>query len=159
MRASCSTISTQVPRRVFTCGSRLRHISSWHLVKHLSSLPAWSWHSHRRRRSMLHPFYHSEHAWLTQHSLRSFISALFWITIGIAAAICIALSPVSQDPYMVWTYAGLGIVGFVAGCTFFLCFRKGRKWSVSNTVVLEAVPVEAQPVVVAYQQEKGAGKM
>jgi POT family proton-dependent oligopeptide transporter len=60
---------------------------------------------------------------------------------------------------MVWTYAGLGIVGFVAGCTFFLCFRKGRKWSASNTVILEAVPVEAQPVVIGYQEEKSAGKM
>jgi POT family proton-dependent oligopeptide transporter len=91
--------------------------------------------------------------------LRSFISALFWITIGIAAAICIALSPVSQDPYLVWMYAGLGITGFVAGCTFFVCFRKGRKWSAANTVILEAVPVDTHPIAVAYQEDKGAGKV
>jgi len=57
-------------------------------------------------------------------SLRSLVSALFWLTIGIAAAICIALAPVSQDPYLVWMYASLGIVGFVAGCGLYLCFRK-----------------------------------
>ncbi|OAL45536.1 POT family protein [Pyrenochaeta sp. DS3sAY3a] len=86
-------------------------------------------------------------------NLRSFISALFWLTIGIAAAICIALSPVSQDPYLVWMYASLAIVGFVAGCLFFLCFRKGRKWSV-NAVVLEAVQVEQGTGTPAHDVEK-----
>ncbi|KAG9959601.1 peptide transport protein PTR2, partial [Aureobasidium melanogenum] len=56
-------------------------------------------------------------------SLRSLVSALFWLTIGIAAAICIALAPVSQDPYLVWMYASLGIVGFVGGLGIYLCFR------------------------------------
>ena len=37
-------------------------------------------------------------------------------------------------------YASLAIVGFVAGCTFFICFRKGRKWE-GREVILEAVPV------------------
>jgi hypothetical protein len=80
---------------------------------------------------------------VTTTSLRSFISALFWVTIGIAAAICIALSPVSQDPHLVWMYASLAVVGFVAGCAFFLCFRKGRKWSGGDAVILEAVAVES----------------
>jgi POT family proton-dependent oligopeptide transporter len=88
-------------------------------------------------------------------SLRSFISALFWLTIGIAAAICIALTPVSQDPYLVWMYAGLAIVGFVAGCTFFLCFHKGRKWS-ANAVILEAVPVESASNDARYGEDKAA---
>ncbi|KAF7441413.1 PTR2-domain-containing protein [Pyrenophora tritici-repentis] len=57
-------------------------------------------------------------------SLRSLVSALFWLTIGIAAAICIALAPVSQDPYLVWMYGSLAIVGFVAGCALYICFRK-----------------------------------
>ncbi|KAL6171719.1 hypothetical protein ACJQWK_02725 [Exserohilum turcicum] len=56
-------------------------------------------------------------------SLRSLVSALFWLTIGIAAAICIALAPVSQDPYLVWMYGSLSIVGFVAGCALYICFR------------------------------------
>ncbi|KAL5116475.1 hypothetical protein ACEQ8H_005596 [Pleosporales sp. CAS-2024a] len=91
-------------------------------------------------------------------NLRSFISALFWITIGIAAAICIALSPVSQDPFVLYLYAGLGITGFIAGCIFFLCFRKGRKWSAANAVILEAVPVDAHTDAVPYHDSKGTGK-
>jgi POT family proton-dependent oligopeptide transporter len=49
---------------------------------------------------------------------------------------------VSQDPHLVSMYAGLAIVGIVAGCTFFVCFRKGRKCS-ANAVILEAIPVES----------------
>ncbi|KAJ4362282.1 hypothetical protein N0V83_010375 [Neocucurbitaria cava] len=86
-------------------------------------------------------------------NLRSFISALFWLTIGIAAAICIALSPVSQDPYLVWMYGSLAIVGFVAGCIFFLCFRKGRKWS-ANTMVLEAVHLDTNTYAPAMAVDK-----
>ncbi|KAH6696926.1 POT family protein [Plectosphaerella plurivora] len=59
-------------------------------------------------------------------NLRSVVSALFWLTIGIAAAICIALSPVSQDPYLVWMYGALAIVAFVAGCAFYACFYSHR---------------------------------
>ncbi|KAM0330975.1 hypothetical protein ACHAQA_003932 [Verticillium albo-atrum] len=59
-------------------------------------------------------------------NLRSVVSALFWLTIGIAAAICIALSPVSQDPYLVWMYGALGIVAFVGGCAFYACFYSTR---------------------------------
>jgi POT family proton-dependent oligopeptide transporter len=33
-------------------------------------------------------------------TLRSLVSALFWLTIGVAAAICIALAPVSQALYL-----------------------------------------------------------
>ncbi|KAF2441395.1 PTR2-domain-containing protein [Karstenula rhodostoma CBS 690.94] len=95
----------------------------------------------------------SIHVWIQAPSLRSFISALFWITIGIAAAICIALAPVSQDPYMVWTYASLGIVGFAAGCVFFLCFRKDRKWS-ADAVVLEAVHVDTNSASLVGKNEE-----
>ncbi|KAF2021447.1 POT family protein [Aaosphaeria arxii CBS 175.79] len=86
-------------------------------------------------------------------SLRSFISALFWITIGIAAAICIALSPVSQDPYLVWMYASLAIVGFVAGVIFFICFRKSANWTPEN-VILEAVAVERNSINLPGQEYK-----
>ncbi|OSS44135.1 hypothetical protein B5807_11177 [Epicoccum nigrum] len=74
-------------------------------------------------------------------NLRSFVSALFWVTIGVAAAICIALSPVSQDPHLVWMYGSLAIVGFVAGCLFFFCFRSDRTRS-AEPPILEAVPVQ-----------------
>ncbi|GJN71027.1 hypothetical protein PLIIFM63780_002382 [Purpureocillium lilacinum] len=71
-------------------------------------------------------------------NLRSVISALFWLTIAVAAAICIALGAVSQDPYLVWMYGSLAIVGFVAGCLFYVCFFPGRrKWSPREEVVIE----------------------
>ncbi|KAJ5805206.1 hypothetical protein N7474_011093 [Penicillium riverlandense] len=74
-------------------------------------------------------------------NLRSVISALFWLTIGIAAAICIGLSPVSQDPYLVWMYGSLAIVGFVAGCLFFICFRKSDSLDPVAQRLFEGVPV------------------
>ncbi|KAK1515923.1 H+/oligopeptide symporter [Colletotrichum costaricense] len=58
-------------------------------------------------------------------NLRSVVSALFWLTIGIAAAICIALAPVSQDPYLVWMNGSLVIVGFVSGCAFIFALILG----------------------------------
>ncbi|KAK8124213.1 hypothetical protein PG999_004131 [Apiospora kogelbergensis] len=60
-------------------------------------------------------------------NLRSVVSSLFWLTIGVAAAISISLSPVSQDPHLVWMYGSLAIVSFVAGCVFYACFFKNRK--------------------------------
>ncbi|KAJ5813837.1 Major facilitator superfamily domain general substrate transporter [Penicillium pulvis] len=77
-------------------------------------------------------------------SLRSFVSALFWLTIGIAAAICIGLSPVSQNPYLVWMYGSLAIVGFVAGCAFLLCFRKIDPCDQS---LVEGISIEADATV------------
>lgn len=62
-------------------------------------------------------------------SLRSVISALFWLTIAVAAAICIALAAVSQDPYLVWMYGAIGVVGFVSGCVFYACFFPRGKWT------------------------------
>ncbi|KAJ5773097.1 Major facilitator superfamily domain general substrate transporter [Penicillium paradoxum] len=75
-------------------------------------------------------------------NLRSVISALFWVMIGIAAAICIGLSPVSQDPYLVWMYASLAIVATVAGCVFYFCFRKSEKADSIDMGLVEGIPVE-----------------
>ncbi|KAJ5975430.1 Major facilitator superfamily domain general substrate transporter [Penicillium waksmanii] len=75
-------------------------------------------------------------------NLRSFISALFWLMIAIAAAICIGLTPVSQDPYLVWMYGSLAIVGFVAGCGFYLCFRKSDSLDPDTSGLIEGVPIE-----------------
>ncbi|KAJ8117652.1 hypothetical protein OPT61_g1203 [Boeremia exigua] len=86
-------------------------------------------------------------------NLRSFISALFWVTIGVAAAICIALSPVSQDPHLVWMYGSLAVVGFVAGCLFFICFRKDRRRS-TEAVILEALRVETNDEDSRGQRDK-----
>ncbi|KAL4865118.1 hypothetical protein BDV12DRAFT_200401 [Aspergillus spectabilis] len=68
-------------------------------------------------------------------SLRSLVSALFWLTIGIAAAICIALAPVSQDPHLVWMYGSLGIVGAVGGVLFYVLF--GRAFN--EPIVIESI--------------------
>lgn len=84
---------------------------------------------------------------LTINSLRSLVSALFWLTIGIAAAICIALAPVSQDPYLVWMYGSLAIVGFVAGIVFYVLF--GR--SFGEVQILESVET-----IVTHRDEETA---
>lgn len=70
-------------------------------------------------------------------SLRSVVSSLFWLTIGIAAAISISLSPFSQDPYLVWLYGSLAIVGLVSGCAFYSCFFKARKEYGREELVVE----------------------
>ncbi|KAL3496084.1 POT family-domain-containing protein [Aspergillus germanicus] len=74
-------------------------------------------------------------------SLRSLVSALFWLTIGIAAAICIALAPVSQDPYLVWMYGSLAIVGCLGGILFYVLF--GRAFDAP--VPIESVDCDADP--------------
>jgi POT family proton-dependent oligopeptide transporter len=56
-------------------------------------------------------------------NLRAVVTSVFWVTIAVGAAIGIALSPVSQDPYMVWTYGGIAVAAFIAGCVFWLLFR------------------------------------
>lgn len=56
-------------------------------------------------------------------NLRAVVTSVFWVTIAVGAAIGIALSPVSQDPYMVWTYGGIAVAAFIAGCVFWACFR------------------------------------
>lgn len=70
-------------------------------------------------------------------NLRSVVSSLFWLTIGVAAAISISLSPVSQDPHLVWMYGSLAIVSFVAGCVFYACFFRNRKASGQEEMVVE----------------------
>jgi POT family proton-dependent oligopeptide transporter len=67
-------------------------------------------------------------------SLRSLVSALFWLTIGIAAAICIGLTPVTNDPDILWMYTSLAVITWVGGCLFYACFRN----SLENVPVLES---------------------
>ena len=76
-------------------------------------------------------------------NLRTFVSSIFWVTIAIGSAIGIALSPVSQDPYMVWTYGGLAIAAFVSGSVFYICFRGSITGAVPVTVGVEAVEAPA----------------
>lgn len=60
-------------------------------------------------------------------NLRAFVSSIFWLTIAVGSAIAIALSPVSQDPYMVWLFGALAVAAFVAGCLFYVWFRDSLK--------------------------------
>ena len=60
-------------------------------------------------------------------NLRAVVTSVFWVTIAVGAAIGIALTPVSQDPYMVWTYGGISVAAFLAGCVFWVCFRDGGR--------------------------------
>lgn len=54
---------------------------------------------------------------------------------------------------MVWTYASLGIVGYVAGWAFLFCFRNDRKRTV-DAVVLEAVQVDTNTQTLGTNGEK-----
>jgi POT family proton-dependent oligopeptide transporter len=54
--------------------------------------------------------------------LRVLVSSIFWMVIAAGAALGAALSPVSKDPHMVWTHAGLSCGVFLAGCAINITF-------------------------------------
>ncbi|KAE8140245.1 PTR2-domain-containing protein [Aspergillus pseudotamarii] len=87
-------------------------------------------------------------------SLRSLVSSLFWLTIGVAAAICIGLAPVSQDPYLVWMYGSLAIVGFVAGILFYVLFGRTLKQPVPVLDSVETTPGQRED----EEAQVGSGK-
>ncbi|GEQ69148.1 hypothetical protein JCM33374_g2819 [Metschnikowia sp. JCM 33374] len=66
-------------------------------------------------------------------TMKSFIMALFMLTIAAGSALGIALAPTSKDPKLVWTYSGLAISCFLAGGAFYFCFRhyndKEKEWN------------------------------
>lgn len=70
-------------------------------------------------------------------NLRVLVSSVFWMAIAAGAALGIALSPVSKDPHMVWTYAGLSCEVFVAGCVLFMCFRHSIRKEVPVVIGVE----------------------
>ncbi|KAI5968058.1 PTR2 [Candida pseudojiufengensis] len=55
-------------------------------------------------------------------NMKSFVMSLFLFTNAIGSALGIALSPVSTDPKMVWTYSGLGVSCFIAGVLFWFIY-------------------------------------
>jgi POT family proton-dependent oligopeptide transporter len=69
--------------------------------------------------------------------LRVLVSSIFWMAIAAGAALGIALSPVSKDPLMVWTYAGLSCGVFLAGCAVLVCFRHSIKGEVPVVINVE----------------------
>ena len=56
-------------------------------------------------------------------SMKSFVMSLFLVTNAFGAALGIALSPVSVDPKMVWTFTGLAVSAFIAGILFWFIYR------------------------------------
>lgn len=66
-------------------------------------------------------------------SMKSFIMSLFLVTNAFGSAIGIALSPVSKDPKMVWTYTGLAVACFIGGCAFWVIYspynKKEDEWN------------------------------
>lgn len=60
-------------------------------------------------------------------SMKSFITSLYLLTNAFGSAIGIALSPTAENPKYVWTYSGLAISCFIAGCLFWLIFQHYNK--------------------------------
>ncbi|ORY00039.1 PTR2-domain-containing protein [Basidiobolus meristosporus CBS 931.73] len=56
-------------------------------------------------------------------SLKGTVSALSLLPNAVAALLGIALAPVSEDPYLTWLYAGIGIACFVVGILFWFFFK------------------------------------
>lgn len=56
-------------------------------------------------------------------SMKSFITSLYLVTNAFGSAIGVALSPVSKNPKMVWTYTGLAVSCFIGGCMFWILFH------------------------------------
>ncbi|EDO16648.1 hypothetical protein Kpol_529p28 [Vanderwaltozyma polyspora DSM 70294] len=56
-------------------------------------------------------------------SMKSFIMSIFLVTNAFGSAIGIAISPTAQDPKYTWTFTGLAVACFIAGCLFWICFR------------------------------------
>lgn len=57
-------------------------------------------------------------------SMKSFIMSIFLLTNAFGAALGAALSPTAVDPKLLWMYTGLAASCFVAGCLFWMFYRK-----------------------------------
>ncbi|KAK6460692.1 POT family-domain-containing protein [Scheffersomyces coipomensis] len=56
-------------------------------------------------------------------SMKSFITSLFLVTNAVGSALGIALASTSEDPKLVWTYTGLAVSCFIAGCVFWFLYH------------------------------------
>ncbi|KAF2402432.1 peptide transporter PTR2-A [Trichodelitschia bisporula] len=57
-------------------------------------------------------------------SMKSLIMSMFLLTNAFGAALGAALAPMAHDPRLVFLYSGLGVASAVAGCAFWLLYRK-----------------------------------
>lgn len=74
--------------------------------------------------------------------------SLFLLTTAFGSALGIAISPTAVDPKLVWLYTGLAIASFVAGCLFWLFFRRYNATEEQmNALSAESEQLRALPVV------------
>lgn len=59
--------------------------------------------------------------------LKSVVTSLFLLTNAFASAISFGLTPVSEDPHLVWLYTGISVAAALGGVAFYFTFRK---WNV-----------------------------
>ena len=60
-------------------------------------------------------------------TMKAFIMSIFLVTNAVGSALGIALSPTAENPKYVWTFSGLAVACFIAGCLFWLCFHHYNK--------------------------------
>lgn len=60
-------------------------------------------------------------------NMKSFITSLYLVTNAFGSALGIALSPTSENPKFVWSYTGLAVSCFIAGCLFWVFFQHYNK--------------------------------
>ncbi|KAM3122379.1 hypothetical protein CJJ07_004589 [Candidozyma auris] len=84
-------------------------------------------------------------------SMKSFIMSIFLVQNAFGSALGIALSPVSKDPKMVWTYTGLAVSCFIAGWVFWFLFKhyndREDKWNDLDYEQDDGHNGELEPVV------------
>ncbi|KAG7664769.1 PTR2 [[Candida] subhashii] len=93
-------------------------------------------------------------------AMKSFIMSMFLLQNAFGSALGIAMSSTSEDPKMVWTYSGLGVSCFIAGCLFWIFFHHyNDKEEELNQLEYDADEAEAHqvdlvPVVSLAQSHK-----
>lgn len=56
--------------------------------------------------------------------LKSLVMSLFLLTSAVGSMLNLALVPVSEDPYLMWNYTGVGAGALTFGITFYIVFHK-----------------------------------
>jgi proton-dependent oligopeptide transporter, POT family len=90
-------------------------------------------------------------------NMRSLVFGFYQFTSAISAALGQAFVALSEDPLLIWNYGSVAIIAFVAGCLFWITFRKLDKEEERLNVLPESTYTgkrEEEPKTV---DEEGAG--
>lgn len=90
-------------------------------------------------------------------NMRSLIFGFYQFTSAISAALGQAFVALSEDPLLIWNYGSVAIIAFVAGCLFWITFRKLDKEEERLNLLPESTYTgkrEEEPKTV---DEEGAG--